>query len=78
MSGNHEIWSINQDGSNRRQLTNSKDEEYYPVVSPDGGTVYFASTRSGAAQVWRMKTDGTEQTQVTNKTGGFPLSGEPH
>jgi Tol biopolymer transport system component/DNA-binding winged helix-turn-helix (wHTH) protein len=74
MSGNHEIWSINADGTNRRQLTNSKDEEYYPVVSPDGNTVYFASTRSGAAQVWRMKTDGTEQTQVTQKTGGFPLS----
>jgi Tol biopolymer transport system component/DNA-binding winged helix-turn-helix (wHTH) protein len=74
MSGNHEIWSINTDGTNRRQLTNSKDEEYYPVVSPDGNTVYFASTRSGAAQVWRMKTDGTEQTQITNKMGGFPLS----
>ena len=74
MSGNHEIWSISPNGTNRRQLTNSKDEEYYPVVSPDGNTVYFASTRSGAAQVWRMKTDGTEQTQVTHKTGGFPLS----
>jgi Tol biopolymer transport system component/DNA-binding winged helix-turn-helix (wHTH) protein len=74
MSGNHEIWSINPDGTNRRQLTNSKDEEYYPVVSPDGVSVYFASTHSGAAQVWRMKTDGTEQTQVTFKAGGFPLS----
>ena len=74
MSGNHEIWSTNADGTNRRQLTNSKDEEYYPVVSPDGAIVYFASTRSGAAQIWRMKTDGTEQTQITQKTGGFPLS----
>ena len=74
MSGNHEIWSIEQNGTNRRQLTNSKDEEYYPVVSTDGNTVYFASTRSGAAQVWRMKTDGTEQSQVTRQTGGFPLS----
>jgi Tol biopolymer transport system component/DNA-binding winged helix-turn-helix (wHTH) protein len=74
MSGNHEIWSIGPDGTNLRQLTNSKDEEYYPVVSPDGSAVYFTSTRSGAAQVWRMKTDGSEQTQVTFKTGGFPLS----
>lgn len=74
MSGNHEIWSINPDGTNRRQLTSSKDEEYYPVVSPDGYSVYFASTRSGAAHVWRMKTDGTEQTQITRTAGGFPLS----
>lgn len=74
MSGNHEIWSIAPDGTNRRQLTISKDEEYYPVVSPDGSLVYFASTRSGAAHVWRMKTDGTEQTQITYKSGGFPLS----
>lgn len=74
MSGNHEIWSINTNGSNRRQLTNSKDEEYYPVASPDGGSIYFASTRTGAAQIWRMKTDGTELAQVTFKAGGFPLS----
>jgi Tol biopolymer transport system component len=74
MSGNHEIWSTNPDGTNRRQLTNSKDEEYYPVVSPDGSLIYFASTRSGAAQVWSMKTDGTEQTQITRQAGGFPLS----
>lgn len=74
MSGNHEIWTINPDGTNRRQLTNSKDEEYYPIVSPDGTALYFTSTRSGAAQVWRMKTDGTEQTQITRETGGYPLS----
>lgn len=74
MSGNHEIWSINPDGTSRRQLTNSKDEEYYPVVSPDGNLIYFASTRTGAAQIWRMKTDGTEHVQVTQKAGGFPLS----
>ena len=74
MSGNHEIWSINADGTNRRQLTNSKDEEYYPVVAPVGNSVYFASTRTGAAQIWRMKTDGTEHAQVTQKAGGFPLS----
>ncbi|HEY0462271.1 MAG TPA: winged helix-turn-helix domain-containing protein [Pyrinomonadaceae bacterium] len=74
MSGNHEIWSISADGTSRRQLTNSKDEEYYPVVAPDGNAVYFASTRSGAAQVWRMKPDGTEQTQITHEAGGFPLS----
>jgi Tol biopolymer transport system component/DNA-binding winged helix-turn-helix (wHTH) protein len=74
MSGNHEIWSINPDGANRRQLTNTKDEEYYPVVAPDGASVYFASTITGAAQVWRMKPDGTEHAQITQKAGGFPLA----
>ena len=74
MSGNHEIWSINADGSNRRQLTNNKVEEYNPVVSPDGSAVYFTSNRSGAAQVWRMQPDGSNQMQVTHKESGFPLS----
>jgi Tol biopolymer transport system component/DNA-binding winged helix-turn-helix (wHTH) protein len=74
MSGNHEIWSINRDGSNRRQLTNNKDEEYNPVVSSDGSAVYFTSNRSGAARVWRMQPDGSNQTQITHKESGFPLS----
>jgi Tol biopolymer transport system component len=77
MSGNDEIWSINPDGTAQRQLTNSKEDEGIPIVSPDNTKVIFVSNRSGAAQVWRMNTDGSNQTQITGKEGGFPLLVSP-
>ncbi len=73
MSGNHEIWSINADGSEQRQLTNDAAEESAPVVSPAGGSIFFASNRTGAVHIWRMDSDGSNQTQITRKEGGFPI-----
>ena len=77
MSGNDEIWSIDQDGSNQRQLTNSRFDESVPLPAPDGKTVFFASNRSGAAHVWRMNADGSSQTQLTQREGGAPLFVSP-
>ncbi|HSK72121.1 MAG TPA: DUF5050 domain-containing protein, partial [Pyrinomonadaceae bacterium] len=74
MSGNDEIWSINADGSEQRQLTNNAADESAPVVSPDGNRIFFASNRTGEAQVWRMNADGSNQIQITRKTSGFPVS----
>lgn len=73
MSGNDEIWSINPDGTEQRQLTNDPAGDGAPYVSPDNKSVYFVSNRSGAAQIWRMNVDGSNQTQVTHKAGGAPI-----
>jgi Tol biopolymer transport system component len=77
MSGNEEIWSIDRDGSGRRQLTNTEADESLPLPAPDGNSVIFLSNRSGAAQVWRMNADGSLQTQVTSREGGYPLFVSP-
>src|SRR5262249_17410388 len=37
MTGDNEIWSINADGSDQRQLTSNPAEDIAPIVSPDGG-----------------------------------------
>lgn len=73
MSGNDEIWSINPDGSGRRQLTNDPGGDAAPVVSSDNKTVFFTSNRSGEAHVWKMNADGTDQIQITSKEGGSPI-----
>lgn len=77
MSGNDEIWSINQDGSGQRQLTNNAADDRYPIVSPDSSWIFFTSNRTGEAQVWRMNADGSNQMQITQKEGGYPLSVSP-
>lgn len=77
MSGNDEVWSIQPDGTERKQLTNNPADETSPVVSPDINSIYFASNQTGQVHVWRMNFDGTNQTQITQKDGGFPLFVSP-
>jgi eukaryotic-like serine/threonine-protein kinase len=77
MSGNKEIWSINGDGSEQRQLTNDAADDSTPVSSPDNRFIFFVSNRTGEAQVWRMNADGSNQTQITVKGGGSPIFVSP-
>jgi dipeptidyl aminopeptidase/acylaminoacyl peptidase len=48
-----------------RRLTNDPENDSSPQWSPDGGTVYFLSTRSGSSQIWRLQSGATEAEPVT-------------
>ena len=61
-----DIWIMNPDGSNRKQLTSNAGNNHNPVVSPDGRYIVFTSGRSGARNVWRMNIDGSDQRQLTS------------
>jgi Tol biopolymer transport system component/DNA-binding winged helix-turn-helix (wHTH) protein len=67
-----DIWTINRDGGEQRQLTNNSFSDFYPRVSPDGHYIFFTSNRSGSSQVWRMNADGSNQIQLTKQEGGYP------
>jgi Tol biopolymer transport system component/DNA-binding winged helix-turn-helix (wHTH) protein len=67
-SGNVDIWSIDPVSGGRQRLTTDPGEDFHPGVSPDGRTVAFASTRSGAPGVWLMSIDGSSPRRLT--TGG--------
>src|SRR5512142_1971539 len=45
-----------------------------PAWSPDGATVYFVSTRSGAYEIWAVPAAGGEATRVTT---GSRIVGKP-
>ena len=75
--GDLDLWSINADGNEQRQLTNTPLDDWRAVVSPDGGSVFFASNRTGDTHVWRINADGTHQTQITNVEGGVPVGVSP-
>ena len=78
MTGDHEIWSVNPDGSEQRQITNNPADDVSPIVSTDNNSVFFASNRTGELQVWRMDQDGGGLKQVTSKEGGFPIAVSPN
>lgn len=67
-----DIWSINRDGGEQRQLTNSPFKDFSPRISPDGRYIFFGSARSGSVQIWRMNSDGSNQVQLTKREGGYP------
>lgn len=69
-SGNLDIWIMDADGSNHKQLTFDSHTDFEPVTSPDGRYLVFISDRAGAFSVWRMNRDGSNLKQLTGSGGG--------
>ena len=65
-SGSADIWEIDADGTNQRQLTAGAGRNYGPVASPDGRYILFHSSRSGQWQIWRMDSDGNNPVILTS------------
>ena len=65
-SGSTDIWIMQPDGKEQKQLTVNSDVNGSPVVSPSDGNIVFVSNRSGSFQIWRMNPDGSNQTQLTH------------
>jgi len=53
-----EILQIGLNGSNVINITNNPNDDWSPVFSPDGKSLYFLSNRDGADALYRMNTDG--------------------
>jgi Tol biopolymer transport system component len=73
-----EIWMMNADGSNQRQITNLGGANFAPFMTPDGRRIIFSSNyknpRSGNFDLYLVNTDGTGLEQVTTSPvfDGFP------
>lgn len=66
-SGNLDLWQMNADGSEPKQLTKNAGEiNSKPQVTPDGRYIVFVSSRTGAKQIWRMDADGANPKQLTD------------
>ena len=46
-NGNLEIYVMDIDGKNSRNLTDNRDKDYSPSWSPDGERIVFTSERDG-------------------------------
>lgn len=62
-TGDFEIWVINADGTNARQLTDVAGRDIEPAWSPDGRLIAFASGRDDPEnlQLYIMNADGSNQ-----------------
>lgn len=66
--GNYDIFSINVDGSNERQLTNTSYTQGFAVWSPTGEKVMFLVTAigtSGEYEMYMINKDGSNNENIT-------------
>jgi Tol biopolymer transport system component len=66
-SGNDDIWIMNADGSDQRQLTVNPGTDDDCQVSPDGRYIVFRSQRGDGMTLWRMDSDGGNQRQLISQ-----------
>jgi Tol biopolymer transport system component len=64
----YEIYVMNNDGSNLRQLTDNEFFDGDPIWSPDGMSIAFYSSRNGigSGDIYTMRYDGSNEFNVTN------------
>jgi TolB protein len=63
--GASEIFSVADNGTGLRRLTNAASIEVSPSWSPDGQRLAFVSDRTGAPQIYIMGADGGEPRRLT-------------
>ncbi len=66
-SGSQDIWLMDQDGKNQKQLTTAETRaDRYTAVSPDGRYVVFVSNRTNNSNIYRYDLNTGDQKQLTN------------
>jgi len=65
-NGNPDVWIMNADGSQQKQLTSDAAIDDRPCVTADGRYILFHSNRMGMSHVWRMDMDGGNTQQLTS------------
>ena len=69
--GNRELFVMNIDGSDNKQITKTKKSESNATWSVDGKKIFYTCACSGDFQLWMMDSDGQNPVQVSMIEGGI-------
>lgn len=68
-AGDYDVWVVDADGRNLRQLTVGPYDDREPAWSPDGNSVVFSSDRSGSYDIWEVDATSLETVRRTDAPG---------
>lgn len=77
--GELEVWVMDADGSNQRQVTSVGGANFAPYWHPDGDRILFSSNHQDPEgrdfEIYMINLDGTGLTRITHSEGfdGFPV-----
>jgi Tol biopolymer transport system component/DNA-binding winged helix-turn-helix (wHTH) protein len=63
-SGKTDLWIMDADGTDQRQLTRDSGANVRPAAGPDGRLIAFLSTRTGEDRIWLMDPEGGSLRQL--------------
>jgi Tol biopolymer transport system component len=67
-TGKNDIFTLNLDGGDLRNVTNHIENDSAPAWSPDGKLIAFTSRRDGREQIYVMNAEGTGLRRVSQTT----------
>ncbi len=70
-TGNKEIWSMDYDGSNQKQVTFFKSISIMPSVSPDGSRLAFTTFAKGQPRIMLWSTETNRQLPFYNQAASL-------
>jgi serine/threonine protein kinase len=72
-TGNTNLWRVDLDGGNPRQITNGVGE-YLPDYSPDGKWILYTAYDPASSfwSVWKISADGGTPVRMTDKESALP------
>jgi len=70
-SGHKEIWSMDPDGSNQKQITSFKSISIMPAVSPDGAKIAFTSFARGNPAIFILSTETARRLSFYNQVASL-------
>ncbi len=68
--GNSQIWQIDLDGQNLKQITNRGIGANNPELSKDGKTLFYTTPAVGASKFWKVSMAGGKYERILGVTGG--------
>lgn len=69
--GNRELFVMNIDGTEKKQLTHTPESEFNAIWHPNGKQIVYLSSESGTVQAWMINQDGTNKKQISEVEDGF-------
>lgn len=61
----YQVWTMNSDGTNLRNLTSLFEQGYSPSWSPDGEKIVYTNSKPSNGRLWIMSKDGSSKRQLT-------------